>query len=374
MRVVILTAIPFWHPGTWELMEELSKNGIRVVALDIFHGRKVEPSSIIPENLIPFPIQGVLLKVYMRIFRKRFIRKLIIAGDIVDLHFVEPLYAKYISTLKKNGAKIITSLFGSDLFRTSSAQKELQKHIFDACDAIVLSKNMVSYFETYFPNQSHKYYYNQYGSRRLDIIQKMKLSSDRTKLRQKFNIKEDQIVVTCGYNAKREQQHIAMLEQIEKLADPVKSKLVLLYPLTYGNADAYLNELKVRLSKSGINYQCFESRLSEEELAETKLISDITINTQTTDALANSIKEAMVAGDVLLLGDWLPYDIYLDLGVFFVPASFETLTDSLSDIIGHMDDYKNKSQPNQSIIMNFASWKILVPEWISLYKKVKHGG
>jgi len=41
MRVLILTAIPFWHPGTQELIDRLKSNSIEVEALDIFHGKKL---------------------------------------------------------------------------------------------------------------------------------------------------------------------------------------------------------------------------------------------------------------------------------------------------------------------------------------------
>ena len=45
MRILILTAIPFWHPGTNELIEELRTKGIRVDALDILPRRLCEAVS-----------------------------------------------------------------------------------------------------------------------------------------------------------------------------------------------------------------------------------------------------------------------------------------------------------------------------------------
>jgi hypothetical protein len=63
-----------------------------------------------------------------------------------------------------------------------------------------------------------------------------------------------------------------------------------------------------RIRNFGINNLVIEERVNDFELAEIRFVSDITINMQTTDALANSIKEAIAAQNILIVGDWLPYD------------------------------------------------------------------
>lgn len=369
MNVTILTPIPFWHPGTQELIDELRNQKINVRALDIFHGKIVDYDNT-QINLKPSFVKGISAKVYMRLFRKRMILKHVNDGDIIDIHFVEPAYGRYVTTLKKKRIKLIATLFGSDLFRTNQEQKEDQKIIFETADAIVLSKNMVPHFQNYFPGLEEKFRFNQYGSLRLDLIDSLNSSSNKKKYREKYGISDEKIVISCGYNNKKEQQHIKLLDAIDHLSETKKKSLFLVLLMTYGDEEEeYLKQIREKLADLNIPSLCFENRLTDQELAEIRIISDITINTQTTDALASSIKEAMVAGDVMLIGDWLPYDIYRDLGAFYLTTSLEELSERLEYLLDNFDELCENSKKNKQLILDFASWNILIRGWIKLYKE-----
>ncbi len=368
MRIIILTAIPFWHPGTLELIKRLRKKNISVTALDIFHGLEHNENGII-KSLLPFGMKGLVARAYLKFFRNKFVRKHTKVADILDIHFIEPHYSKYIPQLNK---KVICCLFGSDLFRTSTIQKEEQKSLFQACDRILLSKNMIPYFEEHFPKYPHKYIFNQYGSDRIDLIYEMKKSVNRKELKSLQGIPKDKIVVTCGYNAKQQQQHIRALKSLSQLDEATREKLYLLFPLTYGDEDGYIDRLKIAVNQSGFQYKFVTNRLTEEGLAEMRIVSDITLNTQTTDALASSIKEAMVAGDVLLVGDWLPYEIYKELGIYFQTVQFDTISDQLNNVIADLEGYREKCKKNEKIICNFASWDVLIDQWIMGYYQLNN--
>lgn len=370
MNIVILTPIPFWHPGTQELVDGLKTLGINARALDIFHGRIIDEKGVMHE-LKPSFLTGFFGKIYLRLFRNKLIAAQIKTGDIVDIHFLEPAYGRYIEAIKKKKIKLITTLFGSDLFRTSQTQKQAQTAVFEKSDAIVLSENMVPYFEEHFPGYADKFRFNQYGSLRIDLIDKMLIPEDRKKYREKYGIAADKIVISCGYNAKKEQQHLKLLDEIGKLEEWDKQGLFLVVSMTYGREEAdYIEQVKKKLEKLNISHLCLEDRLTDREIAEIRIISDITINLQTTDALASSIKEAMVAGDVMIIGDWLPYDIYKKLGVFYSATSIEKLCRNLKSILDNMDEYREKSKINRKIILEFASWNVLIKNWVELYKEV----
>ena len=370
MNIVILAPIPFWHPGTQELIDGLKTHGINVRALDIFYGKAIDENGVLHEYKPAF-LKGFAAKFYLRLFRKRFIRRHIKQGDIVDIHFLEPFYGRYIEEIKKKNVKLITTLFGSDLFRTNETQKKMQSPVFEMSDAIILSENMVPYFETHFPGYQGKYRFNQYGSLRIDVVNELNSPENKKKFKGKYGIAADKIVVSCGYNGKKEQQHLKLLDEISRLENFDKEKLFLLMSMTYGREDLeYIGQVKSKLKETGIAHRCFEERLSDREIAEIRIISDITINTQTTDALASSIKEAMVAGDVMLVGEWLPYDIYKKLGVFYSTTSMETITGKLIDILANIDEYREKSKANREIILNFASWNVLIKDWVKVYREI----
>jgi len=369
MRIVIITAIPFWHPGTMELIQKMRERGFNITAIDILNGRILNEDNSITFLVPRFPFL-IAEKVYRKIFRKSWINRYIHSGDIVDMHFVEPSYGKYIVDIKNKGTKVISTLFGSDLFRTSIEIKKQQSIIFRTSDAIIMSKNMVPYFDTHFPGLESRIIYNQYGSLRLDLIAEMDTDQNRHTYRRKYNIEDDRVVVTCGYNGKKEQQHLALIKAITQLPEAQKSRLFLIFPVTYGNTEEYDVILKQEISLIKIPFLWLDKRMTDKELAETKIISDITINAQTTDALASSIKEAFAAKNVLLVGDWLPYETYGELGIHYHKSSLENFTDELSNIIQSLDAEKALCETNVQKVLKFASWNYLIEDWIKLYTEL----
>jgi glycosyltransferase involved in cell wall biosynthesis len=370
MRIIILTAIPFWHPGTAELVDHLRKKGVHITALDIFHGRKYNAEGEI-ENLLPFQIKGLAARLYLKIFRKSFTRKHTKRADLLDIHFVEPAYSKYIPDL---GKKFICTLFGSDLFRTNTAAKEQQRVLFETCSGILLSKNMIPYFEEHFGDKSRKYQLNQYGSARIDSVYEAVQQLSKDELQKKWDIPSGKTYVTIGYNGKQEQQHLKVLEKLESLTTAEKSQLFFLFPMTYGGDELYHKSVTNKASTMGLEFDAYFERMSDQEITELRILSDISINTQTTDALASSVKEALVSGDILLVGDWLPYDIYKELGVFYQTTDFPSLTSNLKGILKDVDKLKEQSSKNADIIRKFASWNVLIDQWVEDYERLYNEG
>lgn len=352
MRILILTAIPFWHPGTGELINELKRRGLFVEAADIFHGYLIDQQGV-QHDLVN--LKGIFRRIYLKLFRKKITKELIKKYDILDIHFVEPLYANYLLDADK---KIICTLFGSDLFRTSPEKKAAQYPLFQKADRILLSKNMVPYFTEHFKEVDQgKFLYNQYGSKRLDLIAE-----------EEPNSLDKPFYICCGYNEKREQQHLQIIEELMKLSDQTKQDLHFLFPMTYGDDNENKLAVKSKLANSDLNYTIYENRMNDREIADLRLKSCITINTQTTDALASSIKEAMVAGNIMLIGEWLPYDIYRELGVYYKEVNFGNLAAKLQLTLEELKEEREKSIKNAPLIMNFASWNKLAEKWISDYK------
>lgn len=366
-RINILTPIPFWHPGTHELIEGLNNNNISVVALDIWSFKYYNENHIV-KNLAPNFLKGLPLRIYKRLFRKRIIKKYINKNDIVDIQWCGHYYSKYIKHIKDQAHRTYATLFGSDLYRTKQEDRAIQREIFEIADFIVMGVNMDGAFLTFFPGFENKILHAQYGSYRLEMIDQMTKDHSKESIKTEFGISSYKTVVTLGYNSKQEQQHLLFLHILEKLPVNIKNRLFLILPLTYGKEnDDYLNGLRQSIKEAGIEYLLLENRLSDTDLVKTKLVSDITVNLQTTDALASSIKEAFAAYDIVIVGDWLPYDIYKDLGVFFISSDLTQLKDIFIDVVENIDNYKEKCQFNKQRILEFASWKYLIPQFIKNY-------
>jgi len=367
-KINILTPIPFWHPGTNELIDGLKSNGYTVNSLDIWSFNYFDNSGQI-HNLVPKLFRGKLSRIYKRLYRKRVIKKYIHNGDIVDIQWCGHYYSKYMDTIRSRKVKILATLFGSDLYRNNAENRKIQRKIFDTADSIVMGINMKTEFEKHFKGFSDKILFAQYGSKRLDIINSLLSNYDKSILKEKYGISQSKVVVTVGYNSKPEQQHLLFLNELKKAESSIKEKLYLLIPMTYGSkkGSEYYNKLKQTVSELGIDYYFFENRLSDVELAETKIISDITVNLQTTDALASSIKEAMLAKDVLLVGEWLPYEIYEELGIYFERCDLDSFYNKFIEILKNLDFYIEKCKDNSEKVLKFASWKYIIPQFIKNY-------
>ena len=278
---------------------------------------------------------------------------------MLDLHFVEPYYAKYVLDIPN---KLICTLFGSDLFRTNEVQKKMQAPLFEKAEGIVLSKNMLEYFEKSFGSYDEKYLFCQYGSKRLDMMDDARDKDDSL------------IRIIVGYNNKREQQHIAVLNILKNLPDDWKNRIEIVLPMTYGDDILNQKEVESTIANIGLRYKLYRSRLSDSEIVELWQTSDIMLNMQTTDALASSIKEAIAAGNLLIVGDWLPYGIYGDLGIYFKTVNFANLESVLLESLVNLDSELRQCSTNKNKIVEFASWSSLIDEWIANYNKICFGG
>jgi glycosyltransferase involved in cell wall biosynthesis len=368
LRINLLTPIPFWHPGTTEFIESLRSEGYEIIALDIWSFSFYDKYGV-THNLVPKLFRGTFARIYKRLFRQRIIRTYINEGDIVDIQWCGHYYSNYMGEIKNQNVKIFASLFGSDLYRTNMHDRIAQRKIFEVADKIVMGVNMQQDFEAVFSGFTEKIVFAQFGSKRIDLINEMSKTSNKQGLRDGYGILSSKIVVTVGYNSMPQQQHLLFLNELKNQKSELKEKLFLLIPMTYGsdNGSEYYTKLKQRIAGLGVEFLCIENRLTDIELAETKIISDITVNLQITDALSSSIKEAMTAKDVVLVGDWLPYDIYEELGVYFERSSLEDFFERFLEILENLDQKKIKCKNNALKIVKFASWKYITPQFIKNY-------
>lgn len=366
-QIIILTPLPFWHPGTKEYVHELKKKGWKVIALDIWNFLYYDEN----QNLYsfnPFFARGVIGRIYRYCFRITFLKSKINTGSIVDIHWCDYNYYRYIKILRSIKLKIVATFFGSDFYRMPMHAIEKMRKFLALVDKIMMGENMVDDFLKLYPEFSYKIGTMQYGSKRMEKLYEQKSIFNKENIRKKFNIPNGHLVISIGYNAKPEQQHFKILESIQKLDKNTKSKITLLFILTYGKDNkTYYEKLLATIRKLDIHTLCFTKFMNETELYELRILSDITVNFQTSDVLSSSIKEAFVADNVVITGEWLPYHIYKDIGVFFLQVSEHTLASVLYDVIHNFDLYHQQCEQNARIVYNFAKWDNVIQDFTSVY-------
>lgn len=181
---------------------------------------------------------------------------------------------------------------------------------------------------------------------------------------------QGKIVVTIGYSGRAWHQHFYIIDAIEKLPIEMKNKLFLLLPMTYSNEMHYTGYLYDRLNKSKITFQILTERLPLLQNLSMRMISDVVINWQVDDALSASISEHLMAGSVLIAGNWLPYKLFRDYGAYLHDTTFENLSTTILKVLNNLKEEKEKCKVNRQILYTFSSWKFKGEASLNLYKKV----
>ena len=371
MKIIFIFNLAYKTPFFYELVDRLHKSGKEVIVYDFISSKKYMPETRQIQSLNPFFGAKIILKI--RYFRRLFIplinRRTIIQEfnktDVVNIHYVEKSYVQYSKYLKKSCAKLIVTFWGSDFLRADQATRSKYIPLLTVCDEITMVEGIQEKFKQYYKQFEKKVSTSFFGLNQLDVINKVNVS-DIQKFKLKYNLTKEAIFITIGYNASPAQQHLLLIDKLSHLNDVLKTKIHILVPLTYGGDDVYKKQISKGLIDLGIDNTLFTSFLSEDELACLSKISNITLNIQETDAFSGSISESILAGNVVLVGDWLPYNIYKNWGVKIFKTDLNNLDSNVIDIIENFDAYVEQIQGNSNKIYNKLSWGAILPQWQKL--------
>ena len=91
-----------------------------------------------------------------------------------------------------------------------------------------------------------------------------------------------------------------------------KKEIFLLLQMTYNGTDRYIRQVADAAKKTGCEYRVIRHYLTDEEVADLRIMTDIYINAQTTDAFSGSVCENLFAGTILINAEWLRYQEFKD--------------------------------------------------------------
>ena len=318
----------------------------------------------------------------VRVISRKFFRKYMVNiysniiknYDILDLQssFIKD-FADIAENAQKNGVKVKTLIWGSDLFWETKEQRPWKERIYKNSDIIHLGpikKGEKSVFEEKYPQYAFKIRCAPVGRDQFDLLEK--LFNNVALLDDSFLSKnaKGKRIITCGYNGREMQQHLIMLDAIDALPQELKQKIFLFLPMTYFLKDDYYTQVHKKLEDMGIPYQIQRERLTLEQNLTMRMKTDIVVNIQKTDGLAASLQEHLYCGNVLIAGEWLPYSIFTDNGVFYLKTSLDQLSNNIKDVLEHFSDYKQKCINNRDHLYKITSWKAVLPKWKEMYDEL----
>lgn len=293
--------------------------------------------------------------------------------NAIHIHYLSPYYSYAYKQIRTRCEKLIITIWGSDYYRTSLAEKNIQKTILENSDIItfdnqIVMKEFSDDFGKEMENKSRIVRFGLSALKEIDKLDHIKIDD----IKKDINIPVDSIVVQCGYNAKSVHNHLRIIDAIIAIKEKLPSNIIFIFPMTYGIVESYCIEVKEKLNKSGLKYIILEEFLQFNDMAKITKVTDIMIHLQTTDTLSATMQEHMYNGNIVITGEWLPYKPLEDLGIVFWKISeIHTLGNLLIKIIKNIEKYKKMCQGNKQSIWNFSSWESVYNDWSELYTNEK---
>ncbi len=275
------------------------------------------------------------------------------------------------SLLRNFAPRVILTVFGSDFFQLQDWKKPWFRHIFKSADFITSNNSRaLDSIRNAFRLEPEQMKICRFG---FNSLEKLKEVGAITQIESRdiLHIMPDKTVICIGYNYDSIQQHIPVIQSIANNGDLLarKKELFFLFPLTYGTESGYKAQLIRALETFPFEYKTMQQFLSEEENAHLRKAPDIMIQVQKSDSFSASTQEHMYAGNLLITGDWLPYDDLKEAGIYYRTVESPTeIGNQLPYVLNNLQTEKDKCKKNPEAIYRLSSWNANLPSWLALYK------
>lgn len=293
------------------------------------------------------------------------------AFDIIHVHYVPTNIMSwfYAKCLFKFGNRICLSFWGSDLLEHSSVNRWQRKCV-ESCDYITLSGSILkdAFYSQYKQFNKEKIKIAKFGVAAFEYIDEIKRKYTKEQLKEQLGFDSEKILVSIGYNSRESQQHLNVVEQINKLPLKYKNKMSIVIQFgTGGASDEYKEKVKSALEEAGIEYKLTEGFLDKRQTAVLRAGTDIFIHAQKTDALSASVQEYLYSGAYVINPVWIDYKDLKEIGVEY--KEYNSF-DELGEIIKTSIDCNllNTFANNQKALRELSGWSFQRKNWLEIYK------
>lgn len=284
--------------------------------------------------------------------------------DIINIHFpgVDSVLACWWAS---SNARIITSIYGSDVLRASTRMSRVIHKVMRYSDVITVASSYVKeqISKKYNKQFDYKMEIVRYGSIATAQMNKSINLMTKAECKKQFNFPEQRITVLCGYNGSRAQRHIEMLTELQKLSKMMQKKIFIILQCSYGLDNEYYKELTDALKRSQLDGVIVTDFMQGDTLLKFRNSIDIFLNLQPTDVLSATMIEELEAGAIVIKGDWLCYPDLDKRNIHMKSISdISKLPNELSSIIDRLDDEQRKAYKNKGIC-EILSWEKQYQKW-----------
>ncbi len=289
--------------------------------------------------------------------------------DVFQMLWIENIWVAFSEMLIQKCRHLNLCIGGSDFYRASKEELEYKRILIDKAHMVSgETDDIISDFLQVYPEVKDRIRQVNFGIDVLDLIDSVDSKSIK-KLREKLGISDGKLVVTCGHNGNRSHQHISMIHELSRLNEDVKERLCFMFPMTYPqDNDEYINEVRFQLDSSKLDYKILTEFMDEKQMAEYSVLSDIMIHVQTTDQLSSTMLEEMYAGTIVIVGNWLPYEMLKKRGlVFWGIDNICELGNAIIEVNRDIKKYKKECGVNHKMVHELSSWDTMSEKWLDLW-------
>jgi len=360
------------------LCENLNKAGVYADSFDTSLIRFFSPKGQKKPILVSLYKLTKKLPYGKRFFERHFLHRLIMYlikdYDIIDVQSLfKPMYGYLVPKFKEKGKKVKVHIWGSDFYMDIPDRVRWQVKVYDKADIIqIATEQMKSDFFGRFPQYEHKVRIGVFGNQQLDNLIEFHKHPEKQDLSFIRGDYQDKLIVTCGYNARSRHQHLKMIEALDKLPHELLDSIFVIFPMTYLRENNYLKQVEDALKNVRFSYVMINDYMTENQLMSLRTMTDLYINIIESDALSSSTQEHLFCGNVVIVGDWLPYSIFEENGLFYIKTSLEQLYHNIFYALTHMEELKKKSAENPARLYRITSWESAIPKFKEIYEEMLH--
>jgi len=283
-------------------------------------------------------------------------------------------YLRELFFVPKN-KKIVCTFWGSDLLRTNDVfnfyfvKKALNRSNIITCQSLELKEIILSKFGrnlddkikiAIFPVDEKIYETIDFNENSTEAINEFKL---------KYDYSSSKTNVLIGHNANPSNNHIKIIESLKVIQNKDKIHLIvnLNYALDAHKKLEYKATLTQVLEQSGMSFILLETFFSKEELAISRLATDVFIHLPISDALSGTMLEMMYASSIVITGSWLPYKTFRNAGLnYHEVSSFDNLPDKVDSIMANFKSEKGIVKGNKWLIRQYFFSVSIINNWAQI--------
>lgn len=235
-----------------------------------------------------------------------------------------------------NNTKVIFYPWGSDVMNVDlRTQKRLMK-AFATVDYVVgsVGSNVVRKAKELYNVPAEKLRLKQMYLSGVQTLMEVRKNLTKEEMSNMVGISYSNYNIICSYNGYISHRHRIIIEAVAKNKSVLPKNYQLVFPMTYGAKDEYVEELRLLCESSGLNAVFITSFLTNEQMAYLHMITDLFIEIQPTDAGNAFMIEALFARNQIITGSWLNYYHFEQFGIpYHLIDSVEDLPNMINKVL-----------------------------------------